>query len=243
MHEKTTSKVRVNNNLLRQFAIVKGVRQGSIIAPFLFNLAIDWIMQNALCQRMHGVSLDDTHVPDVEFADDICLLQNNAEDAQHLLDSVGHAAKHVGLEINASKTKFCYTDPNITITCSGEQVERVEKFTYLGSSIQLIGDITGESKLRCAMSFGAMKKLVKFWRSRDLSTTIKSNFITLPSGTPYCIAVNRGHSRRLIFEIWTALKSDAPDLFSAQVTLSSLLTSVEFLNSIAASPKPSRSAD
>ena len=123
---------------------------------------------------MHGISLDDTYVSNLDFADDICLLEDNTEDAQHLLDSVVHVAKNVGLKINASKTKFCSIDPNINITCSDEQVERVGKFTYLGRSIQLNGDITGEIKLRCAKSLGAIKKLVKFWRSRDISTTIKS---------------------------------------------------------------------
>ena len=175
MHAKTTSKVRVNNTLSREFEIANGVRQGSIIAQFLFNLVIDWILQNALCQGMHGISVDDTYVPALDFADDICLLEDNAEDAQHLLDSVVHAAKNVGLKINASKTNFCSIDPNINITCSGEQLERVEKFTYLGSSIQLNGDITGKIKLRCSKSLGAIKKLVKFCRSRDISTTIKSN--------------------------------------------------------------------
>ena len=60
--------------------------------PIAFNLAIDWIMQNALRQGMHGISLDDTYVPNLDFADDICLLEDNAEDAQHLLDSVVYAA-------------------------------------------------------------------------------------------------------------------------------------------------------
>ena len=111
MQAKTTSKVRVNNTLSREFEIANGVRQGSIIAPFLFNLAIDWIMQNALCQGLHGISPNDTYVLDLDFAYDICLLEDNAEDAQHLLDSVVHAAENVGFKINASKTKFCSIDP------------------------------------------------------------------------------------------------------------------------------------
>ena len=110
------------------FEIANGVRQGAINASFLFNLAIDWLIKNSLCQGMHGISLDDTYVPDLDFTDEICLLEDNAEDAQHLLDSVVHAAENVGLKINASKTKFCSIDPNIKITCSGEQLERVGKF-------------------------------------------------------------------------------------------------------------------
>ena len=47
---------------------------------------------------MHGISPDDTYVPDFDFADDVCLLKANAVDAQHLLDSVVHEAKNVGLK-------------------------------------------------------------------------------------------------------------------------------------------------
>ena len=100
----------------------------------------------------HCISLDDTYVPGFDLADDICLLEDNAENAQHLLDSVVHTTKNVGLKINTSKTKFCSIDPNIDITCLGEQLERVEKFTYLGVSLQLNGDITREIKLLCAKS-------------------------------------------------------------------------------------------
>ena len=54
-------------------------------------------MQNAFCQGMHGISLDDTYASDLDFAHDICLLEDNAEDAKYLLNSVVHADKNFGL--------------------------------------------------------------------------------------------------------------------------------------------------
>ena len=162
---------------------------------------------SSVCQEMHGISLDDTYVPDLGFADDICLLEDNAEDTQHLLDSVVHAAKNVDLKINASKTKFCSIDPNINKTCLGEQLEREEKLTFLGSSIQLNGDITAEIKLRCAKSLGAIKKLVKFWRCRDISTTIKSKVChaCIRSSLLYCC------------ETWPLKTSDIKKLDSFEI--------------------------
>ena len=53
------------------------------------------------CQGMHGISVDDKYLPDFDFADDICLLEDNAEDDQRLLESVVCAAKNVGLKIGA----------------------------------------------------------------------------------------------------------------------------------------------
>ena len=88
MHAKTTSKVRVNNTLSPEFEMMNGERQGSINAPFLFNLAIDWIMANALGQGLNGIILDDMYVPDLDFADDICLLKDNAEDVLSMRPNV-----------------------------------------------------------------------------------------------------------------------------------------------------------
>ena len=199
-------------------------------------------MQNAFGQGLHGISLDYTYVPEIDFAYDNCLLEDNAEDAQHLLDSVVHAAKNFGLKINASKTKFCPLRLQINNTCSGKQLKTVEKFTYLGPSIQPNGDIKGEIKVRCAKSLGALKKVVKFW-SGGFQRRSNQKFATLRSGALHCFAVKRGHSKHMILKNCFEIRCARSILSPSRVALSSLLTSVEFLNSVAASPRPSRSAD
>ena len=92
---------------------------------------------------MRGIYLHDTCRTLISPMISVFCLLEDADVDEHLLDSVVHAVKHVGLRMNASKTNFCSNDRNIDITCSGEQLERVEKVTYLGSSIQPNGDITG----------------------------------------------------------------------------------------------------
>ena len=148
-------------------------------------------MQNTLCQVMHGISLDDTYVSDLDLADNIIW-----KTTPKMLNTYSIVLfKLPKMKINASKTKFCSIDPNIVITCSGEKLERVEKFAYLGLSIKLNGDITGEIKLRCAKSLGSINSGVAIFQPRS-----NPKFTTLASGAPYCIAVKRGHSRHLILK-------------------------------------------
>ena len=69
MYSETYSQVRVYNAMSRKFKIVSGVRQGSNLSPFLINLTIDWVMEQALSNDLSGITLDDMMVAD--FADDI----------------------------------------------------------------------------------------------------------------------------------------------------------------------------
>ena len=62
MYSETYSQVRVHNAMSPKFKIVTGVRQGSILSPFLFNFTIDWIMEQALSNDLFGITLDNMMV-------------------------------------------------------------------------------------------------------------------------------------------------------------------------------------
>ena len=174
MYTETFSTVRVYNSLSNPFAIVSGVRQGSILAPFLFNLVIDWALLEATENQPLGIALDDMVITDLDFADDICLLEDNIKDAQTLLELVTRAAAKGGLDINTSKTKFCSAYPGDQMTCNDAPIDRVNTFTYLGSNLQLDGDVSHEIQIRLGKATGRFKQLDKLWKQRSVPTRIKS---------------------------------------------------------------------
>ena len=122
MFTETLRQVRIYDSLSEPFPIDPGVRRGSILAPFLFNL-VDSVCENVLQDQKLGVTLDDMVITDFAFGDDICLTEDNPEDAQKLLNCFTNSAAKHGLQINALKTKFRSSFSSDDIECLGEPLE------------------------------------------------------------------------------------------------------------------------
>ena len=98
------------------------------------------------------------------------------EDLQELVDRVRSSSEKVGLLINADKTKVmaCGNNKRSTrINLSGEVLEEVELFVYLGSIFTSDGNCTQDIRKRLAMGRSAMQSLSSVWKSKDISTTTK----------------------------------------------------------------------
>ena len=91
--------------------------------------------------------LNNTTLEDLDFADDIALLSHSYNDQQIKTTSLSDIASQVGLLINSTKTKILktLTSPN-AITLNGNDIEKVNNFTYLGSYISYDENITKEVK-------------------------------------------------------------------------------------------------
>ena len=130
---------------------------------FLFNLTIYWIMEQALSNDLFGITLDDLMVGDLDFADGICLIDDNGNDAEKLLDNVTTNTSRVGLQLNVGKTKFCYNDEYQKFFVYGQELELVDEYTYLGSKTKLDGTATSEVKARIGKAAGGFNDLKKIW--------------------------------------------------------------------------------
>ena len=174
MYSQSNSIVRRNDNLSEAFHVETGVRQGGVLSPFLFNILIDRILNVATDNTNLGIRLE-TSITDLDYADDICLPEDNPDDAQNLLNRVVDAAKLVGLQLNESKTKcmFSCCEPTV-LFCNGVKLENVTEFDYLGSRITCNGDITPEVQHRIASATRNAAQLKKFWSNRNITTRTKS---------------------------------------------------------------------
>ena len=157
----------------RKFIILSGMRQDAILSLFLFNLAIDWIMAQSLKNDNLGVVLDDMIVADLDLMDDIFLLDDNSDDVQRLLDKVTRNSARVGLHLNVAKTKFCMQDIGQKFTVYNEEIERVDRFGYLGYKIQLNGSVSSEIKSCVGKASGSFKLLNKLWNQHSIPQKVK----------------------------------------------------------------------
>ena len=120
------------------FQIGKGVCQGCILSPCLFNLYAEYIMRNAgLEETQAGIKTAGRNINNLRHADDPTLMAESEEELKSLLMKVKEESKKVGLKLNIQKTKIMASGP---ITSCEIDVETVSDFIFLGSKITADGD-------------------------------------------------------------------------------------------------------
>ena len=170
------------------FDIVTGVRQGCTLSPFLFLLAIDFVMREAMNDPDLGIKWNNKScLTDLDFADDIALLANTKESLQKMTTKLEVAASHVGLRINSEKTKVMQlgnanTSTEITVGC--QPIEEVKQFTYLGSVLSNDGNTEAHVNCRIGKASAVFQRLRQVWSATTINIKTKIrlyNTIVLPA--------------------------------------------------------------
>ena len=94
------------------FQIGKGVRQGCILSPCLFNLYAEYIMRNAgLEETQAGIKIAGGHINNLRYADDTTLMAESEKELKSLLMKVKEESGKVVLKLNIQKTKIMASGP------------------------------------------------------------------------------------------------------------------------------------
>ena len=103
-HEAT---VRMGHGPTDWFQIRKGVRQGCILSPCLFNFYVEYIMQNArLDEAQAGIKIAGRNINNLRYADDTTLMEESEEELRILLTKVKEESENAGLKLNIQKVKI-----------------------------------------------------------------------------------------------------------------------------------------
>ena len=104
--------VRTGHGKTDWFQIQKGVSQGCILSPCLFNLYAEYIMRNAgLEEAQAGIKIAGRNINNLRYADDITLMAESEEELKSLLMKVKEESEKVGLKLNIQKTKIKASSP------------------------------------------------------------------------------------------------------------------------------------
>ena len=148
LYRNAKVKVRSPDGDTEYFDIVATVLQGDTLAPYLFIICLDYMLRTSIDKiSENGFELTKQKVPRKNnyYADDIAILPNTPNQAETLLHSLERAAAGIGLHVNAHKTEYmCYNQTGDISTLEGTSLKLVDKFTYLGSSGNLLSFL-----LRC----------------------------------------------------------------------------------------------
>jgi len=147
--------VRTGHGTTAWFQIGKGVRQGCILSPCLFNLYAkkktlyaEYIMRNAgMHEAQAGIKIAGRNINNLRYVDDTTLMEESKEELKSLLMKMKEESEKVGLKLNIQKTKTTASAPTTSWQIDGETVA---DFIFLApKSLQMV---TTAMKLKDAYS-------------------------------------------------------------------------------------------
>ena len=130
--------VRTGHGTTDWFQIGKGVRQGCILSPCLFNLYAEYIMRNAgLEEAQAGIKIARRTINNLRYADNTTLTAESEEELKSLL--MREESEKVGLKLSVPKSKIMASGPITSWQINGEEVEAVTDFIFWApKSLQMV---------------------------------------------------------------------------------------------------------
>ena len=182
LYRNTKVKVRSPDGDTEYVDIVAGVLQGDTLAPYLFIICLVYVLRTSIdkirensfeltkkrCKRYPAKT-----ITDADYTDDIANLAITPDQAETLLHSLERAAAGIGLYVNAHKTEYmCYNQTGDISTLDGTPLKLVDKFTYLGSSVE---STEKDIDTRLTKPWTAINRLSIIWKS-DRTDKMKHSF-------------------------------------------------------------------
>lgn len=167
--------VRVHGELGPWFYTNRGTRQGDPISPDLFITLLERVLDKTR-DRPGGVVISGTRINNLCFADDIDLIDEDEQRLEETVQELNDEGKRYGLNMNFEKTKtmvFGEKDWPRKIEIDGNQLENVEKFTYLGCLNTYDLDSKKEILVRIAKATAALSAMDKIWKSTSIHKKLK----------------------------------------------------------------------
>ena len=162
--------------LSNSFEVKTGVRQGCLLSPFLFLLAIDWVKKTTTAGNRNGIQWTLLEqLDDLDFADDLALLSSSHQQMQEKTSKLAVISPQVGLNIHKDKTKILKvsTAREDPIILQGSKLDEVQAFSYLGSIIDKNGGTDADVRARIGKARAVYLQLKNIWNSKVLSIRTK----------------------------------------------------------------------
>ena len=145
LHKNTKVKVCSQDGDTDFFDISTGVLQEDTLAPCLFIICLDYMLQTLIdLMKENDFTLAKARsrrypaqaITDMDYTDEIALLANIPDQAKSLLHSLEQAVDDIGFHVNTDKTEFkSFNQRGNISTLNGRSLKLVDKFTYLRNSI------------------------------------------------------------------------------------------------------------
>lgn len=163
--------IKIGNKQTEYFTQGRGVRQGCPLSPTLFNIYINELAKLLEQTSSPGLTLHDSNIKFLMFADDLVLLSPTQEGLQQSLDTLHKFCQTWALTINTNKTKILIFQKRPrsqrkthNFTIGATEIDHVTNYTYLGLKISATGNLKlamNELKEKARRAFYTIKKSIQ----------------------------------------------------------------------------------
>ena len=165
--------VRTGHGTTDWFQIGRGVCQGCILSPCLFNFYAEYIMRNAgLEEAQSGIKIAGRNINNLRYADNTTVTAESEEELKSLLVKVKEESEKVGLKLNIQKTKIMASSPIISWEIDGETVT-----DFFGGAPKSLQMVTAAKKLKDAYSLERKLDQLSIFKSRDITFSTKVHLV------------------------------------------------------------------
>ena len=186
-------RVSWGNCMSDSFYMCNGIKQGSILSPYLFNVFLEYL-NISLSDTKAGCCIGSVNRNNLSWADDLVLMSPSAHGLNELLEVCDAYAKEHLVTYNTKKTKAMYIKakgchiyrlPNIFL--SGKTIEYVNEFTYLGhvicNDLSDDADIVNQNRKLCARGNLVSRKF------KSCNVVVKRYLFQTYCSTIYCCSL------------------------------------------------------
>ena len=171
--------VRVAGEKSNWQEIRRGVRQGCVLSPDLFNIYSEVILNEL--DGVAGINVGGKNINNLRYADDTALVADSQEKLQSLVNILVRESEYKGLRVNAAKTQVLVVSKRdafpTNIYVNGQQLKQVRSFKYLGSTISEDGRCDSDIKTRIAISKTAFNKVKSLLTNRSIPMSLRRRFL------------------------------------------------------------------
>lgn len=198
LHTGTQAAVKLAGEHGAWFDISRGVRQGCVIAPLLFNTFFDCVVRLALAEMPEGCGVRLAFRSEGEvlpwhkigdepvtmksiaaliYADDLVLMSCDRAELELMLTTFDAVCSKMGMCVNAAKTELlavCHDgEPLESVQLPGGEAQYVPSFKYLGGLVDTSATCEAEVNARISKAKGRFAQMQRVWRVRRLSVALK----------------------------------------------------------------------